>query len=198
MAYGGRKSKFSYAAMMALGMAYIAQKNHERVEFSVFGDAIIPLKRRGMDVRVQQLVHKLKDIKAGGKTRFDEIMRRYHKRVTSKSLLFIFSDFLYPIESMANLLARYRKSQLFLVQVLHEDEVVLPFHGDFKFVDPEEKKQEMKTYVSQRTKTLYQEALHTHTEEIKDACKGYDVNFLPLDTRLSPIEGFVRLWNVIQ
>lgn len=190
-------SKLAFAAMMALGVAYIAQKHNERIEFTTFGKDMKTLINQNQQSRVQSLVSQINEMRARGETDFERTMERYKERVKTKSLFFIFSDFLYPVETLAQLLGRYRKSQLFLIQVLHEDEVLLPFQGDMKFVDPEQEKTTIKAHVSKRTRQIYNDALRDHSNRIKDACKGFDAQFLQLDTRLSPVEGFVRLWNLL-
>ena len=198
MAYGGAHSKFGYAATMALGIAYIAQKHHERIELSLFSDKVHPLKFQNQNINVQRLLKKINKSKAKGATRFDDVMRTYHARVKTKSLIFLFSDFLYPVETLARLLDRYRRSQLFLVQVLHADEVELPFKGEMRFVDPEKEKMKIKTYVSNRMRAIYNEALADHVSAIQDACRGHDAHFLQIDTRESPLACFIRLWNLME
>jgi uncharacterized protein (DUF58 family) len=198
MAYGGKGSKFSYAAMMGLGLAYIAQKRHDRIELSTFSDKILPLKSQNENINVQTLVKKLNKMHAKGMTNFEDAMKQYHKRVKTKSLLFIFSDVLYPLETLSKLLERYQRSQLFLVQVLHKDEVELPFKGEMKFVDPENEDNQIKTYVSKRMRSIYNDSLHEHVESIKDACKGRKARFIQLDTRDGALASFIKLWNVTQ
>jgi uncharacterized protein (DUF58 family) len=197
MAYGGKQSKFSRAATLALGVAYIAQKQHEHVEFSLFSHYINPLKYQNQNISVQAMTKQINDIRAHGTTDFNKIMEGYKERVRSKSLIFIFSDFLYPVESLARLLALYQRSNLYLVQVLHKDEVDLPFHGEARFIDPEYNKKTIKTYVSHRMKSIYNDALNEHIKAIQDACKGHKARFLQVDTRETSVDNFIRLWQTI-
>jgi uncharacterized protein (DUF58 family) len=196
MAYA-KNEKFSHAAMMALGIAYIAEKNNERISFAIFGKEVKVLKRQSQSRRVQSLVHEINAVIASGGTTFDEIMLRYYEHVKSKSLIFIVSDFLYPIDQLDAILERYGRSQVFLVQVLHKDEITLPFAGDVKFVDPEDESSSMKTYMSDFMRKSYSKEMNAHNEAILATCKKHKANFIQLDTRSPAVDNFAKLWQVM-
>lgn len=190
------QNKFHFASLMALGIAHLAQRNQERVEFSIFTDKIIPLKFQSQNIRVQGLMQKLNKVKPHGNADFTKTMTQYKQRVKSKSLIFIVSDFLYPIEDINNLISMYGKSELFFIQALHEDEISLPFQGDTKFINPENPDTKVKTYVSNKLRKLYIKELLQHTLSIKKACTQR-AKYIQLDTRTEALKSFIKMWSSI-
>ena len=188
------KSKFDFAATMALGIAHVAQKQQERVEFSLFSHKIIPLKNQNQQIRVQQLATKLNTTTPKHEGDLGETLKKYTQNVKSKSLLFIVSDFLYPPEELAKILKLYQKSQVFLIHVLHHDEITLPFEGDTKFVNPENESESVRAYVSPSLQRKYQKEMIKHTLALKQTC-GKKAKYVQINTFDPAIRSFMKLWS---
>jgi uncharacterized protein (DUF58 family) len=189
-------SKFDYAAMMALGIAHVSQKNRERIEFSLFNESITPLKLQSQTVPIRQLVRRINTINPVGSGDFDTLLRLYKDRVRSKSLIFIISDFLYSPEKLKVLLSQYQKSQVYLIQVLHADEISLPFDGDTKFINPENTTQFIKAYVTKTLQRNYQKQLLEHTLAIEQIC-GRNAKYIQLNTGEDSLRAFMRVLGSI-
>jgi uncharacterized protein (DUF58 family) len=189
-------SKFDYAAMMALGIAHMSAKNRERVEFSLFNETLTPLKLQSQNMPIRQMVHRINQINPTGAGDFDTLLKLYRDRVKSKSLIFIFSDFLYSPAKLKTLLSQYHKSQVFLVQVLHADEISLPFDGDTKFINPENTTQFIKAYVTKTLQRNYQKQLLEHTLAIEQIC-GRNAVYIQLNTGQDSLRAFLQVMTAI-
>ncbi len=187
-------SKFEYASHMALGIAHIGQKNHERIELSLFNQHITPLKLQNQSLHIKHLVSRIQGVKPEGEGDFHTLFTEYKSRVKTKSLIFIVSDFLYSPTVLKSIYSQFPKSQVYLVQVLHKDEITLPFEGDTKFINPEKHSESIKAYVTKSLQKNYQKELLKHTIAIKQSC-GPNTKYIQLNTGANPVASFMQVWQ---
>ena len=57
-------------------------------------------------------------------------------------MVIIISDFLYPTQQIQNALMRFKDHDIYLIQVLDEQELNLTMEGDFKLVDGDQNQHE--------------------------------------------------------
>ena len=163
----GYEEKFDYAGKLALGMAYIALKNNERVHFASLTEGINVLRGKRGRQQIMTMLTQFNSIKPKGKLPLAATLKQYMRYLHSKSLIIIVSDFLYPIEEIAEALAVIpRGHKVKLIQVLDEEERYMLLNGDFTLIDSETE-EKLRTYVSPRSQQEYVNTLEKHVAEIK-------------------------------
>lgn len=182
MDYGSPR-KFDYAAMLGVGIAYLAMKDNEKFRFSTFADTLQMFKaERGMN-HLASMVEHLNSITPSGQSVFAEAMNRYKLSLKTKALLVIISDFLFDFKEIERGLLSIAGGDMRVIQVLDKTEHKLNLDGDFKLKDSESK-DVLQTFVSTRLKTDYQRSLEEHTSNIAQVCAGLraDHHLITTDT----------------
>ncbi len=176
MNYGKTTTKFDYASMLGVGMAFICMKENERFQFSTFAEDLETFKSwRGMKHLANMIDH-LNNIKLSGISNFSDAITKYKKIIDSKSLVVIISDFLFNIEDIENSLFMLGEHDMKVIMVMDPVERDLSLKGDFKLKDSETKEM-MRTYVTPRFKTDYKRKLEQHISKIAKICDELGVEF---------------------
>jgi len=176
MNFGTKVSKFHYASMLGIGFAYLAMRNNQQFEFSTFSDDLNYFRpRKGMN-QLASMVDYLNDLKTTGKSNFDEVMAKYRKAISSKSLVVVISDFLFDFDEIRNGLCRVEGNDVKVIMVLDRSEKELTLGGDTKLHDSESDSI-IHTFISNRLKTKYQQELDRHTAKIQHACDEMSAMF---------------------
>ncbi|NJL44186.1 MAG: DUF58 domain-containing protein [Nitrosarchaeum sp.] len=192
MGYGKGITKFEYASMIGLGFGHIAYRNNEKFNLATFSTEAEPLRASRGAGQVLSMAQALSEMKIVGRSNLLSSMDSYRKMVRSRALLVFISDFLYPLDEIREVLQRYRKSELFLVQVLDPVERELSIEGDV-FLEDSESHTKMRTYISQRLKKSYQDKLDTHIFAIKDMCEHAGAAFVCVTTDTPIFETFYHI-----
>ncbi len=192
MDYGERITKFEYAAQVSLGFIYMAMRNNEKFTLATFTDTAEPLRPgRG----ASQLINTLKvlnKLPVKGRSDFRAAMDSYKKLIRSRSLIVIVSDFLYNLEEVRETLHRYRKSEVYIVQILDPVERHLSLQGDF-ILEDNETRQRLRTFVSRRLQQKYQDKLGEHILRLKDLCEETDAAFVSVTSDTPIFETFYHV-----
>ena len=177
MDYGsGPVTKYEFAAMFALGAAYLAARSNDKYAISLFADETeIHEAKRGMK-ELLRAVDRLASRPLEGRTDLDACSHMYRKMIRSRSLVIIISDFLEDPLHIEAAVRRFSGNDLMLVRVLDPDEQDLPVIGDARFCDMETGV-EFKSFVSDAFKKDYKKALDEHTDRIKAACGRVGASF---------------------
>ena len=187
------RGKFDYAGKIAIGMAYLAMKNNEKVHFASFSHKVEPFRgKKGMKQIISMMEH-FNSLKSSGQTDIAASMQEYSSYLRTKSLIVIVSDFLYPNETLRKAMNFVRRGhKVKLIQVLDEEEVEMPLTGDFKLIDSESKVV-LRTYVSKRMQEQYKERLSTHTNELRQIAAIRGFNFYSFSTEKPLFDSFFEL-----
>jgi uncharacterized protein (DUF58 family) len=182
MGFGSPVSKFDFAAMLGLGFAYLAMKGNEKFQFATFDDGLEMFRpRKGMNHLAAMLMH-LNSAKTKGKSNFLDAMGKYRKLISTRSFIVIMSDFLFPFAQIEHALSRFGSShQMKVIQVLDRVERDMLLEGDLRLKDSESGGQ-MRTFVSQRMRGEYRNALEEHTARIGHLCSQLGIEFYPVTT----------------
>jgi len=173
----GRPKKFHYAAMIALGFAYIGLRNNERFVISTFSDKLELLRPRKGIAQLATLVDILNKKHPTGQSNLSSAAKRYHKRmIKSHSLVVIVSDFLYDVEQIKQTLLTFKNHEIHCVQVLDHVEAELDLAGDFRLIDSETG-ESMRTFISPLLRKKYVEKMRSHQSQIKDVCDQHKAKF---------------------
>lgn len=195
MDFGSQKhTKFEYAAMVGLGFAFIAQRNNEKFNLNTFTEHVTSFKPRKGAGNLANLFDYMGALKVEGKSNFIQSMDEYRKRITSKSFIVFISDFLYDLDEVDEVLSRYRKSEVFVIQVLDIQERELDLSGDVILEDAETHDR-MRTFVSNRFKNVYQRKLEEHIARLKDICEHNGASFISVSTNTPIFEAFYHMFK---
>ena len=192
MNYGENITKFEYGSMIGLGFAYMAQSNNEKFIFSTFTETMQPYRSRKGVNQLLNIVDHLNKMKIEGKSKFRESLESYKSYITSRSLIAVISDFLYDPEELKESLSRYRKSQLFIIQVLDPGERKLNIHGDLILEDAE-LGAKLRTFISRRMAQKYSEKLENHIFQVKELCEDLGAEFLVVTTDTPIFDTFYQI-----
>src|SRR3989338_2279498 len=191
----GKTRKFDYASMIAIGFLYIALKNNERFELTTFSDKLTRFRAKKGAKQLLDVVHYLNDLKIAGKANFKYSLEEYKRFIDSKSLIVIISDFFFDPEELKDILIRYRKSEVIVVQVLDPEEKDLPVTGDMILKDAETESV-LRTFISQRLKSRYQSKLQEHIHNLHDICFETKSKFFSITTNTPIFDSFFQILTV--
>jgi len=194
MDFGGKVTKFDYAAMLGTGFAYIALKQNEKVQYATFSEKLHYFKpRRGMH-QIMGMIDHLNSVKPVGVSEFNRSISQYKRYINSKSYIVLVSDFLLNLEEIKKALARFKGHEVVVLQVLDPREIALAIEGDLTLHDSETKSM-LKTFISPRVRTTYQNELKEHISNIEKECLalGFSYYLAPTDKPL-----FDLFWEILQ
>ncbi|MDD5086139.1 MAG: DUF58 domain-containing protein [Candidatus Nanoarchaeia archaeon] len=181
MNYGKTTTKFDYASMLGVGMAFICMKENERFQFSTFAENLETFKSwRGMKHLADMIDH-LNNIKLTGHSNFKDAIIKYKKMIDSRSMVVIISDFLFNTEDIENSLFMLGDHDMKIIMLLDPIERDLSLNGDFKLKDSETK-DIMRTDISPRLKVNYKQMLENHISKIAKICDEIGVDFYLVTT----------------
>ncbi len=175
------RKKFEYAAMLALGFAYLVTKDNEKFGVSTFGEEINITKPRRGRKYLSQTIDLLNGASLTGKTKFDYCMEKYGSAIKSRSLVIIISDFMADINAIKNGIFRLGDNELILIQVLDPIEKNLDLGGEAKLIDLETDAK-MDIYTSPRLRSEYEKRLNDHIAGIKETCLMAGADFYSVTT----------------
>ncbi len=177
----GDHTKFEYASMIGLGFSYMAMSNNEKFNFNTFADELEMVRpEKGRD-QLMSIYDHLQKHEPEGESKFKDSLETYKKAITSKSMVVLISDFLYPVEEFREIMERYRKSELVVIQVLDPSEVDVNLQGDVILKDSEQDSQ-MRTFLSRRMVKQYKDKLHEHIAKLRNICEETQATFIPTTT----------------
>ena len=176
MEFGKPVSKFDYASMIGVGIAYLALRENEKFQFATFADTLeIFQPKRGMG-HLAAMVQHMNSIKPKGYSKLLDTIRQYKKVIGTKSMLVIASDFLVNIEEIREALYTLGDHEIKVIQVLDRTEKELKFEGDMKLIDSETKGM-LRTFISPRMRMDYQHQLDAHCAKIEEACSKLGIQY---------------------
>jgi len=170
------RKKFEYAAMIALGFAYLVTKDNEKFGVSTFAEEINITKPKRGRKYLSQTIDLLNSTALQGKTRFDYCMGKYANIIKSRSLVIVVSDFMADLDAVRNAIFRLGDNELILIQVLDPVEKDLDLGGEAKLIDLETEKK-LDIYTSPRLREEYLQRLNNHVAKIKEASLQVGADF---------------------
>jgi uncharacterized protein (DUF58 family) len=189
MNFGRKIKKFDYASMIGVGFAYMALGNNEKFNFSTFSESLNYLKaRKGMG-QLLSIVERLENLKIDGVSKLQESFEEYKKYIRNRSFIVIISDFLYDVEEIREVLSRFTKHEVIVIQVLDPEERKLALYGDVLLEDSEIHTK-LRTFISNRLLKSYRDKIEQHIFSVKDACEKAGADFISITTDRPVFEAF--------
>ncbi len=192
MGFGKPISKFDYASMIGVGMAYLALRDNEKFQFATFAEQLeIFQPKRGMS-HLAAMVEHLNSIKPKGSSKILDAVRQYKKIIGSKSMLVLVSDFLVNIDEIREAFYHFGDNEVKIVQVLDRVEKELRMEGDMKLVDSETRGM-LRTFISPRLRMQYQTQLDQHCANIEQVCNNLNLDYNLAVTDIPIFDTFYKL-----
>ncbi|MEM2138853.1 MAG: DUF58 domain-containing protein [Candidatus Woesearchaeota archaeon] len=161
MDYGTGNTKFEYAAMLALGFAYLSARNNERFNLVLLSDKSDYLRaKKGSNLVLSFLDH-FNKIKCKGTINFETEVKKYKKSIKNRSLIIFISDFLFDVENLKNTLHLFKEHDLKVIQILDKTETNFNVYGSLELEDSETG-EKLETYISERKRQEYRERMYKH------------------------------------
>lgn len=170
------RNKFEYAAMLALGFAYLVTRDNEKFGVSTFAEEMNITKPKRGRRYLSRTIDLLNTTALSGKTGFDYCMEKYGSVIKSRSLVIVISDFMADIDAVRNGIFRLGDNELVLIQVLDPVEKNLDLGGEAKLIDLETDAK-LDIYTSPRLRGEYQKRLFDHIAKIKETCLQVGADF---------------------
>lgn len=188
------RNKFEYAAMLALGFAYLVTKDNEKFGVSTFAEEIKITKPKRGRRYLSQTIDLLNSAELSGKTRFDYCMEKYASIIKSRSLVIVISDFMADTNAIRNAIFRLGDNELVLIQVLDPVEKNLDLGGEARLIDLETD-QKLDIYTSPRLRAEYQKRLSDHITMIKEPSLQVGADFHTVTTDMPVFEAIFQVIN---
>lgn len=192
MDYGKKMTKFDYAAMLGLGFAYMSLRKNEKFTFATFSDKVQHFRPKKGTNQLIHIFDTMSKLKVQGESMFKPAMDDYRKQITGRSLIVLISDFLYDLSEVEEILFRYRKSEVYVIQVLDPQERELALSGDVLLEDAETG-QTLRSFISRRMKSDYQNKLLDHIYRLKGLCEETDAAFVSVTSDTPIFETFYHI-----
>ncbi len=192
MDFGKGTSKFDYASMIGVGIAYLALKENEKFMFSSYADDLEVFQpRRGMS-QVASMIFHLNSIKPKGNSKLLDMITQYRKIIGSRAMIVLISDFLIKADEIKEAMYMLGNNHVKVIQVLDPVEKNLTLEGDFNLKDSETGNY-LRTYISPRLRVEYQNMLDEHSAGIEKTCSSLGIEFFQVTTDTPIFDTFYKL-----
>ncbi len=194
MDYGQNRTKFEYAAMLALGFGYLSFRNNEKYNLSMVSKDTEYIRAGRSSNKVLSMLNKLNKVKCKGVIDFQRELKKYKKSISSRSLVIIISDFLFDLEQIKNTLYLFKNHELKVIQVLDKSETNFNVYGSLILEDSETGKK-LETYISERKRQEYREELYDHIMKIEEETASVGGKFFLFSTEQPIFDAFYKIIN---
>jgi uncharacterized protein (DUF58 family) len=190
MTYGSNHlSKFEMGAYTASALSYLLHRQRDAVGLALHDTevkAYVPPSARR--VVVASIAAKLTGTKPGGKTGFDDVLRRVAHDVGRRCLFILISDFFVPPPRLAAGLKflEHDGHDVIVLQTLDDAELTFPFRANTLFRGLEDRKEILAE--PQRLRAKYFEALQSFLAEVRRvvSASAFDYQLLSTGEPLGP------------
>ena len=143
-------------------------------------------------MNIKQAINYLNKKKPKGLSNLWESMSNYRSLIDSISLVVLISDFFYDITQIRNVLYKYKKNEIILIQVLDPIEKNLSLEGDFNLMDLESNSK-LRTFITPALRNKYLEKMKLHSLELQKTCDGVKAKFYTISTNEDIFDVFYRI-----
>lgn len=181
MAYpeaGNSVSKYRYASLLASALAYILIQQSDAVSIITSeGDETRYLPPRSQISYLSQLLSVLDSSHPEGERDITDLLKFAQDRVTHRSLIVLFSDFLVDVDDLMRKVRslQTRGHDILVFQVLHPDELSFPFNRFYRFESMED--QQYLVADAKSIRNHYMDALNEHQEALVTGMSKAGIDF---------------------
>ncbi|MEC9424027.1 MAG: DUF58 domain-containing protein [Nitrospinota bacterium] len=176
-------SKIDYARNLVAGLSYLFLKQFDAVGLTLFNNQVVHhIPPRSKASHLKNILHGLSNFSAKGATSIEGVLASLTEHLPGRSMVILISDFLIGNQDIhKNLkLLRSRGLEVILFQILHQDELNLPFEGDTVFESLEDETMVGLDPIDIREE--YQNAIEEQIDHLKKISNGLGVDYMLLDT----------------
>ena len=188
------ESKKNYSRTLVAALSYLLLKQFDAVGLTVFNEHVVShVPPRSKPSHFQHLLHGLEMIDFKVFTKIEGVVEELIERLPGRGMLILISDLLARDEDLFKTfrLICSRGLEMIVFQVLHPDEVTLPFDGDTVFESLEDDPAQGLDPADIRDQ--YQKAIQDQIESFQKNCPTMGVDYLFLDTA-TPLEQALRYY----
>jgi uncharacterized protein (DUF58 family) len=176
-------SKYDHATAIAASLAYMAIQQQDSVGLAIFDQTLRHyFKPSNSPGQWKTVVQELQQVPRLQKTSTGKILDQLAEKLTHRSLIVILSDFFDDLTALQTGLRhlRYKKHELIVFQILDPAELEFPFEDVTLFKGLEQSGQLLTE--PRALREGYLEQLRLHTEALKKACRGLNIDFVTLNS----------------
>ena len=188
-----RPSKYHYAGILALSIAYVLLRQGDAVGLSLFQEGISEtLPPKSKPSYLLALAESLEKFQPGGKTSLSEALSQLAEIVKKRSLILIFSDLFEDSEKLKKYLKQLsaRGHDISLFQILDRDELEFPFREQTLFEDLEDSSRQL-TVDAYALKKYYLDELKKFLQTVERSASESQIEYRLLSTK-NPPEQYLR------
>lgn len=196
MGFGdGDALKFDYGAKLGLAYAYLFATENNDFRFSVF-DSDIERLDRGRSTRGEllSLIDRCNDVTPDGQADFEHALAQYADYISSRSLVFVVSDFLADPAALEAGLAALADNTLSLAHLVAPTERQPPATAETRFRDPETGDTQ-RTYFSGNVAQSYRDRLDAHIDDVSAVGETFRATHTLVDTGRPFFDAFADVWT---
>lgn len=182
----GTPSKFDHARRIGAALAYIGLNNLDRVSFTTFAETLgagVP----SIQARHQMppLLSLLDALPCAGISNFSRSLADFAQRTRAPGIVVLISDLLTEGDLQLGIeRLRGRGHDVFILQLLAEDEIDPPIDGALHLIDAETGTT-VNVTVDEQLRVLYKERLRIRLNEVEHYCLRRGVEYLRASTAIA-------------
>lgn len=183
MGYGQPLSKLQVASVLAGSLAYLLNRQRDSPALAAFAEDVVAyVPPRGRATHLALLLRALEELRPAGATDLGRALERLVERCGRRALVIVISDMFDPTGRGLPLLQRLRARghQVVLLQLLHQDELSLPFSQLTRFEAMEETRHLLVDPAGVRQ--AYLRELERFCERVRHACREAEVVYRRVST----------------
>lgn len=196
MDFGEKEEKYDYASKIGLALAYMVSNTNDRFRFSVFSETITDISSARRNPNIGAMVETLNGLRKTPESKVEKCITEYSAKIENKSVVVIISDFLTDLEEIESAVNRLKNSEVVLVNTFDIEEIDPSMEGDKILQDPESD-QQMRTYISRKTRSDYRQKLEKHMQDIEEIAEKYGAEYILASTEEDVFESFLKVWRAI-
>ena len=184
MEYGGvGGSKFDYAATLAASLTFLLQRQQDAVGLVTFDTQVRQnLPPRTHSRHLKLILQELAQVSLENATDTSAAFQQLAEQIRKRSLVILISDLLVDVPILLNTLNhfRYRRHEMIVFHVLHQDELTFPFQLNTRF-----RGLENETEIMTQPRALrrsYLDAMGRFLKKIRAACTSSGIDYVQLST----------------
>ena len=184
MEYGDKKiTKIEYGKYIAASLGYLMLRQRDGVGLVRFSDSIedyIP--PRASPNHLEAIISSLQKSKPEGKTNFTACCAELAERIKKRGLVIVISDLIDDPDSVIRSLKllHAQKHEVIVFQIVHPDEIELPYRGYTRFEHPEIKS--LLHTDPAKLRQDYKKAIEARLEYFRTQCINYHLDYMRMDT----------------
>lgn len=188
----GSRAKLAYGSMLAASLAYMLIHQSDMAGLVTFDSKVnyyIP--PRGSRTHLRSILHALGTVQPGPATNVSHVCHHLAETILSRGMIIVISDLLDDTDEVLNGLRHFqhKKHDVIVFQLLHDDELDLPYQELANFKDLESG---YRLAIDPAVfRSIYRQRVADHCRQLKEGCQKTNVEYHLVRTS-QPLEPVLR------